>query len=384
MRHQLQLPSYLIKLCVGPVADTAVACLAVLCLLTSKHSWRGMADKRPLTAAASFANVALLLSTTVGVSGRSTVSVAAALALSLCSAASVSHGNLQACLHIVRALNTAFDSSLLSLHIAATSALIHLLVAWQLLRAETKAHAIRCLRDMFGIRGFDLIMLGKRRQFTVEDIRDPTAEEDLCRKCKLVCNDRAKSGQELNMTEVGLLLAVWQLLVLMAPIRRYFLTVEDRFSKRRRALINSKLLVVYAFSRRKNDNLYWAQSKARELVGASESFMSIISMTLAQTLNAWVTASQIGWRALVPIVVAFVHWLLSRLVARKIERLYEQNYFYPAPKFLDDFTGMLHNIRTVKFYAWEDVFSKGYSSTRFEDYEPPMVWRMLRFGLDLL
>ncbi|KAJ2070050.1 hypothetical protein GGI08_000033, partial [Coemansia sp. S2] len=429
MRHQLQLPSYLIKLCVGPVADTAVACLAVLCLLTSKHSWCGMADKRPLTAAASFANVALLLSTTVGVSGRSTVSVAAALALSLCSAASVSHGNLQACLHIVRALNTAFDSSLLSLHIAATSALIHLLVAWQLLRAETKAHAIRCLRDMFGIRGFDLIMLGKRRQFTVEDIRDPTAEEDLCRKCKLVCNDRAKrttvtdllllewrtiaytvaintlfqlasnsrrlvlaallasvsrSGQELNMTEVGLLLAVWQLLVLMAPIRRYFLTVEDRFSKRRRALINSKLLVVYAFSRRKNDNLYWAQSKARELVGASESFMSIISMTLAQTLNAWVTASQIGWRALVPIVVAFVHWLLSRLVARKIERLYEQNYFYPAPKFLDDFTGMLHNIRTVKFYAWEDVFSKGYSSTRFEDYEPPMVWRMLRFGLDLL
>ncbi|KAJ2073755.1 hypothetical protein GGH13_001783, partial [Coemansia sp. S155-1] len=145
----------------------------------------------------------------------------------------------------------------------------------------------------------------------------------------------------------------------MAPIRRYFLTVEDRFSKRRRALINSKLLVVYAFSRRKTDDLYWAQSKARELVGASESFMSIISMTLAQTLNAWVTASQIGWRALVPIVVAFAHWLLSRLVTGKIERLYEQNYFYPAPKFQDDFTGMLHNIRTVKFYAWEDVFSKG-------------------------
>ncbi|KAJ2104164.1 hypothetical protein GGI09_000268 [Coemansia sp. S100] len=192
MRHQLQLPIYLIKLCVGPVADTVVAYLAVLCLLTSKHSWRGMADKLPLTAAASFANIALLLSTTVGLSSRSTVSVAAALALSLCSAASVSHGNLKACLHMVRALNTAFNLPLLSLPISATSALIHLLVAWQLLSAKTKAHVIRCLRDMFGIRGFDLIMLGKRRPFTIEDIRDPTAEEDLCRKCKLICNDRTK------------------------------------------------------------------------------------------------------------------------------------------------------------------------------------------------
>ncbi|KAJ2455511.1 Canalicular multispecific organic anion transporter 1, partial [Coemansia sp. RSA 2337] len=276
---------------------------------------------------------------------------------------------------------------------------------------------------------FDLIMLGKRRLFTAEDIRDPTAEEDFSRKCRLICNDRAKrttvtdllllewrtvayttaidtlfqlasnsrrlvfvallasvsrSSQELNMTELGLLLAVWQLLVLMAPIRQYFATIKQDLSKRRKALIDSKLLVVYALSRRKTDDFYWAQSKARELVGDSESFMSIISMTLAQTLNAWVTASQIGWRALVPIVVALVHWLLYRLVTRKIERLREQNYFYPAPKFQDDFTGMLHNIRTVKFYAWEDVFSKGYSSTRFKDYEPPMVWRMLRFGLDLL
>ncbi|KAJ2331385.1 hypothetical protein GGH92_009244, partial [Coemansia sp. RSA 2673] len=194
----------------------------------------------------------------------------------------------------------------------------------------------------------------------------------------------SRSGQELNMTELGLLVTVWQLLVLMAPIRRYFSKVKERFSKRRRALIDSKLLVVYALSRRKTDSLWQIQSKARDLVGDAESFMSIISMTLAQTLNAWVTASKIGWRALVPIVVALAHWLLSRLVTRKIERLYEQNRVYAPPKFQEDFTSMLHNIRTVKFYAWEDAFSKGYSSTRFEDYEPPMVWRVLRFGLDLL
>ncbi|KAJ2395666.1 hypothetical protein GGF41_008718, partial [Coemansia sp. RSA 2531] len=164
----------------------------------------------------------------------------------------------------------------------------------------------------------------------------------------------SRSGQELNVAKLGLLLAVWQLLVLMAPIRQYFATVKESFSKRRKALIDSKLLVVYALSRRKTDSLWQIQSKARELVGASESLMSIISITLAQILNAWVTASQIGWRALVPIVVALAHWLLSRLVARKIERLYEQNRVYAPPKFQDDFTSMLHNIRTVKFYAWED------------------------------
>ncbi|KAJ2462050.1 hypothetical protein GGI03_004729, partial [Coemansia sp. RSA 2337] len=417
MRHELQIPIYLVKLCVGPVADTVVACLAVLCLLTSKHSWRGMADKRPITAAASFANVALLLSTTVGLSGKSTVSVVAALALSLSSAASISHGNLQACLHIVRAFNTAFDLSLLSLPISATSALIHLLVAWQLLSAETKAHVIRCLRDMFGIRGFDLIMLGKRRQFTVEDIRDPTAEKDFSRKCKLICNDRTKgtmaytvaidtliqlasnsrglvfaallasvsrSGKELNVAELGLLLAVWQLLVLMAPIRQYFATVKERFSKRRKALIDSKVLAVYALSRRKTDSLWHIQSKARDLVGDTESFMSIISMALAQTLNAWVTASKIGWRALVPIVVALVHWLLSRLVANKIRRLHEQNRVYAPPEFPNDFLSMLRNIRTIKFYAWEDVFSKWCSSTQSGGYKTPMVWRVMRFSLNLL
>ncbi|KAJ2046856.1 hypothetical protein GGI08_006417, partial [Coemansia sp. S2] len=105
----------------------------------------------------------------------------------------------------------------------------------------------------------------------------------------------SRSGQEPNMSELGLLLGVWQLLVPMAPIRQYFAMVKEGFSKRRKALIDSKLLAVYALSRRKTDNLWHIQSKARGLVGDTESFMSIISMTLAQTLNVWVTASQIGW-----------------------------------------------------------------------------------------
>ncbi|KAJ2752091.1 hypothetical protein GGI19_004054, partial [Coemansia pectinata] len=121
-----------------------------------------------------------------------------------------------------------------------------------------------------------------------------------------------------------------------------------------------------------------------DLVDDSESFMSIISMTLVQILNAWVTASKIGWRALVPVVVALVHWLLSRLVTNRIERLREENRVYIAPKFQNDFASMLRNIRTIKFYAWEDAFSRGHSSIPFKEYEPPMVWRILQSSLNLL
>ncbi|KAJ2061112.1 hypothetical protein GGI17_003292 [Coemansia sp. S146] len=170
----------------------------------------------------------------------------------------------------------------------------------------------------------------------------------------------------------------------MMPVRQYFATVRESLSRRRKALISSKVLAVYALSRRKTDSLWWIQSKAEDLVGDSESFMSIISITLAEILNAWVTASKIGWRALVPVVVALVHWLLSRLVANRIVRLCEQNRVYIAPKFRNNFASMLHNIRTIKFYAWEDVFSKERSSTRSEKYKPPMVWRVLRFNLNIL
>ncbi|KAJ2835154.1 hypothetical protein GGI24_000023 [Coemansia furcata] len=112
--------------------------------------------------------------------------------------------------------------------------------------------------------------------------------------------------------------------------------------------------------------------------------MSIISAALAEILNAWVTASRIGWRALVPIIVASIHLFISRLVTKKIQRLRDENRVNTAPKFQHDFTSMLHNIRTVKFYAWEDVFSKGQSSARPKEYEPPMVWRVLELILNLI
>ncbi|KAJ2871746.1 ATP-binding cassette glutathione S-conjugate transporter ycf1, partial [Coemansia aciculifera] len=67
-----------------------------------------------------------------------------------------------------------------------------------------------------------------------------------------------------------------------------------------------------------------------------------------------------------------------------IERLREENRVYIAPKFQNDFASMLRNIRTIKFYAWEDAFSRGHSSIPFKEYEPPMVWRILQSSLNLL
>ncbi|KAJ2486139.1 hypothetical protein EV174_001292 [Coemansia sp. RSA 2320] len=39
---------------------------------------------------------------------------------------------------------------------------------------------------------------------------------------------------------------------------------------------------------------------------------------------------------------------------------------------------------TIKFYAWEDVFQNVQTSDDREEYVPPIAWRVLRLGLDLL
>ncbi|KAJ2872192.1 hypothetical protein GGH93_004235, partial [Coemansia aciculifera] len=181
--------TYLTTLDVGLVVDAVVACLVVLCLLTSKISWYEVASKRPATAAASFANVALLMTMSAIPMGRFAVSVAAALTLSVYSAVSVSRGNLQACLHLVRALSTVFNLPLFSLPVGAASTFTHLFIAWQLLDAGKKALVMRLMYDFLNIRGVALIMQGKRRPFTVEDIRDSAAEDEFCRQCKSICDD---------------------------------------------------------------------------------------------------------------------------------------------------------------------------------------------------
>ncbi|KAJ2337217.1 hypothetical protein GGH92_007571, partial [Coemansia sp. RSA 2673] len=171
--------AYITALGVGLVVDTVVACLAIMCLLTSRLSWREVASKRPIAAAASFVNVALLLTTSAVPTGRLSVSVTAALALSVYSATSVSLGNLQASLHFARALSTVLNLPLPSLSVGTASAFTHLFTAWQLLEAETKALIVRLAYDFLNIRGAALILQGKQRPFTVEDIRDSAAEDEL-------------------------------------------------------------------------------------------------------------------------------------------------------------------------------------------------------------
>ncbi|KAJ2884074.1 Canalicular multispecific organic anion transporter 2, partial [Coemansia aciculifera] len=123
----------------------------------------------------------------------------------------------------------------------------------------------------------------------------------------------------------------------------------------------------------------------RDFVDKFDNLMSVFGTALAELLSAWVTASKIGWHALVPAAIVLVHALLSRMVAKKIERLRMQSKRNEMPKFQEYFYSMLDNIRTIKFYAWEDVFQNVlWQSAELKNYAPPMVWRALQFGLDIL
>ncbi|KAJ2061683.1 hypothetical protein GGI17_002947 [Coemansia sp. S146] len=284
--------------------------------------------------------------------GRYAVSVAAALTLSVYSAASVSRGNLQACLHLARALSTVFNLPLLSLPAGAASAFTHLFIAWQLLDAETKALIVRSVYDLLNIRGVALIIQGKRRPFTVEDIRDSAAENEFCRQCKSICGDT---------------------------------TQRSRFSGRMQALIYSKTQAVYVLSRGESIGIWMIDVRVSDFVGKFDNLISVFGTALVELLSAWVTARKTGWHALVPAAIVLVHALLSRMVAKKIERLRRQSKRNEMPKFQEDFYSMLDNIRTIKFYAWEGVFQNVlWHWAELKKYAPPMVWRALQFGLDLL
>ncbi|KAJ2458489.1 hypothetical protein GGF42_002034, partial [Coemansia sp. RSA 2424] len=185
--------------------------------------------------------------------------------------------------------------------------------------------------------------------------------------------------------DIGVLLVVWQLLALAIPAQSYFETRKRSLSKHMQTLIYSKVLAAYAASHSRTHGLSELEFKAEALVGDVEFTVFVASTALAEILNVWVTASKIGWRVLVPIAIAFAHWLLSRVVAKKIDRLRKQSKLNKPPKFQEQFYALLGNIRTIKFYAWEDVFRNVlWSSLDLSEYTAPVSWRALKFGLDLL
>ncbi|KAJ2896141.1 hypothetical protein IWW38_002103 [Coemansia aciculifera] len=191
------------------------------------------------------------------------------------------------------------------------------------------------------------------------------------------------NGSGPDMLELGVLLAAWQLLALMTPVQRYFNSLKSRHTKRKQAVIDSKVKDMFAFSRRKSDNHWKIDNSVRELIGASNTFMTTTSMALAEILNAWVAANRIGWRALVPIAVAFGHWLLTRMVTNKIEQLREQNRHKEPPNFRNNVAALLRHIRTVKFYAWEDLFNnESITKVWLTGYQPPVVWRIIQGALN--
>ncbi|KAJ1824257.1 hypothetical protein LPJ60_000916 [Coemansia sp. RSA 2675] len=277
----------------------------------------------------------------------------------------------------------AINPPLLSVTAGIVGALSHISIAWSLLDAETAALVVDTLIDFMDLRGISLIMKDKRCPLTTEDVSDSAAEDESIKKCKRFCSNTTQSGS--SGRELATLLAAWQLLAIAIPAQKYVASLRDRFSKRMQALIYSKAQSVYAHSRGESIGIWMINNRIRLFAAKFDGLVSVLSMALAELLSAQVTARAIGWHALVPAAIALVHALLSRLVAKKIERLRKQSKRREMPKFQESFGSMLQNIRTIKFYAWEDVFQNViWHWAEVRKYAPPMVWRALQLALDLL
>ncbi|KAJ2112391.1 Canalicular multispecific organic anion transporter 2 [Coemansia sp. RSA 922] len=195
----------------------------------------------------------------------------------------------------------------------------------------------------------------------------------------------SRGGSGSNKHELVTLLVVWQLLAVTVPAYEYITTLRARFNRRIQALIYSKTQAVYVHSRGDSIGIWMIHVRVRDFVDRFDNLISVFGTALAELLSAWVTASRVGWHTLVPAAIVLVHTLLSRMVTKKIEQLRRQSRRNKPLKFQEDFYSMLENIRTIKFYAWEDVFQNVlWHWAELKRYAPPMVWRALQFGLDLL
>ncbi|KAJ2470157.1 hypothetical protein EV174_006152, partial [Coemansia sp. RSA 2320] len=191
-------------------------------------------------------------------------------------------------------------------------------------------------------------------------------------------------GAKSSKFEIGLLLVAWQLLSFATPVKRYANRLRAKFSEHAKALVASKVQAVYAYSHDETTDMWKVSDKLDSLSNSVQLLMSAVGTTLAELVNVWLIASKIGWHVLVPVFIALVHWLLSEAVYKKTRQMSKQSKVIKPPRFQDRINPLLQNTRTVKFYAWEEAFRNVHSYYDCKGYVPPVFWRVLRYGLDLL
>ncbi|KAJ1896417.1 hypothetical protein LPJ66_004003 [Kickxella alabastrina] len=192
------------------------------------------------------------------------------------------------------------------------------------------------------------------------------------------------SPSPVDYLSLAVLLIFWQLLSLTTLADRYVSRIKRHLEQKMCALLQVKALDFFMMSHCNPYEAWSSKNKLQKISSGTVTLLGALSSAFGQFFNVWIIYREIGWYAVIPVVITLAHQLFSHLVSQKIENLRQLNQASKIPRFQDNYYSILNNIRTIKFYAWENVFIGVKAFRDNPDYVPPMVWHMASYSVDLI
>ncbi|KAI7827304.1 hypothetical protein BX661DRAFT_25515 [Kickxella alabastrina] len=150
-----------------------------------------------------------------------------------------------------------------------------------------------------------------------------------------------------------------------------------------RALLQVKALDFFMMSHCNPYDAWSSTKKLQNISSGTVTLLGALSSAFGQLFNVWIIYREIGWYAVIPIVITLIT-NCSPLGFPKDRELRQLNQATKMPRFQDDYYSILNNIRTIKFYAWENVFIGVKAFRDKPDYVPPMFWHMASYSVNLI
>ncbi|KAJ2164004.1 Multidrug resistance-associated protein 1, partial [Coemansia sp. RSA 562] len=155
-------------------------------------------------------------------------------------------------------------------------------------------------------------------------------------------------------------IVLWLVLGLGEPIRQYGSARIDVLANQIQVMLTGKAIELYLA---KNCSSEYAKEICivigRTLFKFSGSFklaVTFVTSALSQTLNIYIVVSQMGWRSLIPIMVALVNLGLSHVVKSVSQNHRMKMLQETQPKVNNSFNNLVDKMRAIKFHAWESLF----------------------------
>ncbi|KAJ1995291.1 hypothetical protein GGI25_002304 [Coemansia spiralis] len=331
------------------------------------------------------------------------------------------NSNAFAFMNTIRVSRLGLWSLFLPLPITAISAIFHCYLSWSFISAVIKASIEYHIKGMFGVKGFSIVRLNRKRKLTIEDLSDPDMEEKQLQKTRKLKLDTSKrffvarlillaewksllfvlagnmltklathfrrlafisilaslnntsDSQSLSIVVISLL--IWQLFGLSTIAEKYMSYQEKLLTRRLSGLIMEKVLKIYMTKHGELFDLMHMTRRTYHISNGAFSFVNALGRLIAEVFNIWIIASIIGWRFVIPIAISITHHILSQLVSHRIETLRKEHKVAKKPDFRKSLFPMYQNIRSIKFFAWENAFRGVLAWFEEDEYQPPIFWR---------